>query len=74
MKTTQYWSWPLRQGADVNEELRNACASYQRKFARRPWLVVVPPDATPHPIAGLSIQVNAFLPNTSFYFAKPNTE
>lgn len=71
MNTTDYWSWAFPAHADVNAQLRDACAAYHRRFGQRPWLAIVPREAALTPLAGLALQVNAFLPATVFYFPTP---
>ena len=69
--STAYWPWHFTGDADVNEQMRNACAIYHQKFKQPPPLVIISHNVTLLPLAGLQMQVNYFIPETAFYFAKP---
>ncbi len=71
ISTNKYWLWDFRPNIDANEQLRNGCAAYYRRFQQWPNLVVVPPDTPLIAHAGLDVQTNFFISAAYFCFAKP---
>lgn len=63
-----FWAWSIT-GKDVDAELSRAMSVYQRRYQRRPLLLVCHSQLQPAPVRGLQIARHRLIPRRTFYFA-----
>jgi hypothetical protein len=68
----RFWAWAFSPKDNLDDQLKQAVATYTQKYRRAPFLVFVGQDVKPLPLDGLQIEQSKLIGKHVFYFALYN--